>query len=488
MTEKERNERFREAWEGIEVPKPMRKSKKGSLDASTSAKVLANFERLLDIEHHPISVVLKQWFRYNEGCWCKVDRDTYKLQAWQAQPPDTASARRVRELLECMEAKHQLEEGRSLALCALRLDLEQPDKYYLINCKDRVVRLDIETNTVVDLLEHSSVYGFTVKLAGNYDPELLGKWEESDFYKKLVEVLPDPNDRKPWLHFFASALSIGTSFHCWMICVGAGLNGKSMMLKAIFDAFGADSCASLTIKQLCAEDNGKHLYQLANKLLNIAQEQHDEVVADSTVLKGIASQDVMQTAELYKPGYQMKPRCNLAFSTNNPIRFKNASHAEVRRTRLIHFGIDCSEVSNANDNIEGILAADASIVITKLISLLKEVRQLKELGRGGRISMAMLKQYNVQTDLIGEFIREAVEFGDQLITKTGDLHLAYRGLAKRFDRSYVEDESRFMTKLLLRKPGLRKVRLRQNGKLRYWYRGVGLTKLGRNLLTRGNML
>src|SRR5262249_61816028 len=106
----------------------------------------------------------------------------------------------------------------------------------LINCANTVVRLEIETNKVVGTLEHSAVYGFTVKLAGGYDLQLLARWNESTFYKKLKQVLPDSKDQELWLDYFASALSINSTFHNWLFCIGDGLNGKSMMLKAMHDA------------------------------------------------------------------------------------------------------------------------------------------------------------------------------------------------------------------------------------------------------------
>jgi P4 family phage/plasmid primase-like protien len=460
---------------------PSRKPKKGQQDTSNGAKVLTLFEQRLELKEKPIACVGPKWYRYRNGCSRPIERETFNQLAWAVQSPDSANSRKTKELLSAIEQKYGIGEGGKMCHCAMRLDLEYPEKYYLINCGNQVVRVSRESGTV-SLLPWHPDYRFTTQLAGCFRPELIALWEHSLFYEKLCEVLPDKADRHLLLDMFASSLWYDNRFEVVLFCIGNGLNGKGMLINTLCHAFGGETISSLTIKQICGQDNGKHLFELEHKLLNVATELSDEIIPDSQVLKSIASREKIRISRMYQNGIDIEPRCVGVFLTNNPPRLRNGTNGDCRRMRYIVFDQDCSRAKNANDKIMERLQEERDLILTYLISRLARLATLPEMSRGGEVSEAELRTFVARNNMVGEFVREALDWPVEQSLTRDDIWLGYQRYASLHEVK-VSSKEKFFRQLYQRYPEMKKfnTQLRQNGRRRYVLRGVGWTELGRNL-------
>jgi hypothetical protein len=81
----------------------------------------------------------------------------------------------------------------------------------------------------IELLEANSHHGFTAAQSIEWGP----KAEMPIFSKVLIEALPDPQDREPFLDVLATALIPDCRYEAALVCRGEASTGKSTVIAPI---------------------------------------------------------------------------------------------------------------------------------------------------------------------------------------------------------------------------------------------------------------
>jgi putative DNA primase/helicase len=114
-----------------------------------------------------------------------------------------------------------------------------------------------------------------------------------------------------------------------LVLLGAGGEGKSVILNAITRFIGLDNVSHVSLKQLT--DNQFGLSRVHNKLVNICGDLSSEAIRNDGVFKSLTGHDPMQAERKHKDPFEFFPFCKLLFSANHLPASRAGGHAWWRR-------------------------------------------------------------------------------------------------------------------------------------------------------------
>lgn len=119
--------------------------------------------------------------------------------------------------------------------------------------------------------------------------------------KRVFAVISDWLDSDEEAHallrHLATALAPGWTAVKYVLLLGEGRNGKSLLLKMLQHVFGWDNCSNVTRQQIA--EKSPVVTQLNGKLLNIVFDGHAEYLKDSGAEKTLIAGEVYPIRELY---------------------------------------------------------------------------------------------------------------------------------------------------------------------------------------------
>ncbi|MFA6450909.1 MAG: phage/plasmid primase, P4 family [bacterium] len=223
------------------------------------------------------------------------------------------------------------------------------------------------------LLPHDEKYLSTIRLPYNFNPEAkCPRWVQF-----VNEALPDDSVARDFLQeFMGLCLFPITKFHVFLILVGSGGNGKSVVLHVLKHLVGVQNCSFLRIDEIGMPHKG---IKLMNMLVNMATENEAKIVKDTALLKQIAAGDEEITdSEKFKPAVAFIPFTRLIFSSNNMMKFSDTSPGFRQRLRVISFDKVFRNTPKDNKNLKFELVAEEREGILQWC--LEGYKRLKERG------------------------------------------------------------------------------------------------------------
>jgi P4 family phage/plasmid primase-like protien len=170
-------------------------------------------------------------------------------------------------------------------------------------------------------------------------------WE--DFLK---QALPDESMRDTLQEWFGYNLIVDTSFEKFVILVGEGANGKTVICLVLKEVLGEYNCSAVPLESF----NPIRTFPLAvtlGKLANIVPEMGDIDKTGEGVVKQFVSGEPINVERKHRDPFSMTPTARLTFSTNVLPRFSDRSDGLWRRLLLIQFNNQISDESKQNKNL-----------------------------------------------------------------------------------------------------------------------------------------
>ena len=137
----------------------------------------------------------------------------------------------------------------------------------------------------------------------------------------ITEWLDSEEEAHSLLHHLASALSPGWSAVKYVLLLGEGRNGKSLLLKMVQALFGRANCSNVTRQQI--SEQSPVVTELNGKLMNIVFDGQKQYLKDSGAEKTLIAGEpfpirklyestptVVQTNALFVEGLQEEPKSN----------------------------------------------------------------------------------------------------------------------------------------------------------------------------------
>lgn len=117
-------------------------------------------------------------------------------------------------------------------------------------------------------------------------------------FSVIAEWLDSEEEAHALLRHFATALAPGWSAVKYVLLLGEGRNGKSLLLKMLQAVFGWDNVSNVTRQQIA--EQSPVVCELNGKLLNIVFDGRAEYVKDSGLEKSLIAGEVVPIRRLYE--------------------------------------------------------------------------------------------------------------------------------------------------------------------------------------------
>lgn len=174
----------------------------------------------------------------------------------------------------------------------------------------------------------------TTQIPVAYDPNATApKFEH--FLEQIFEGDPDRSEkRQALLELIGYTLMSHARHEKFAILIGAGANGKSVLLSVLYALVGPENVAGVQPSNFDNRFQRAHLHQ---KLANIVTElRQGEVIADAE-LKAITSGEPATVEHKHKDPFVMRPFATCWFGTNHMPHTRDFSEALFRRAAILTF-------------------------------------------------------------------------------------------------------------------------------------------------------
>lgn len=458
---------FDAAAEGLLVSNKKNTTRRGKEGVSQTVRY---YEQLV-LRLGKIKCTEKEWFIYQPklGIWQLRKKESLFPAAIDVINREQQNSKLSAELLNFTWQKSQLQEGEKL-YGAIRYD-EDPN-YFLIKCPSRILKIHSRTGDIVEGPKFHSKWNFTSSLGVDYNPNATCPI----FLQTLKQIQPDKLDRILLMNFSALILVPHSKHECALLCIGEGLNGKGVFWDAIENVLGEENVTHVTLSQICHNDR-KHVHRMKRALLNNSTETDSRKIFETTALKQIISGEKVATDQIYQEGYEMQTNCKIASNQNNVPSFAGGSNAEPRRFKIVYFGQDFTATKDMN--LRDHLKIEGEGILKLIISRLKIVLGLTDIGYGGKASRQMHSNFTIRNNPVKAFVDCCMN----LNPPPGSYELrdsvwkAYREFAEDNNiRIDYETKDETFKRMYQYKPELRSKQIRRmiNGQQRYVINGVKL--------------
>lgn len=155
------------------------------------------------------------------------------------------------------------------------------------------------------------------------------------FFSILNRILPHLDDQKMLQCWFGYHLFDTVSYGKFLILIGSGANGKSVVLKVLRLFLGSENVSAVPIESF----NNKRTFAVAEtygKLANIYDEMSSKEI-DEAFIKNYVTGGQIQAERKYAHPFTFIPTAKLTFSTNVMPEIKDRSDGFWRRSLILEF-------------------------------------------------------------------------------------------------------------------------------------------------------
>lgn len=236
-------------------------------------------------------------------------------------------------------------------------------------------------------------------------------WDENakspTFEKYLHDIFRDDEDRAEKIQFVIEWLGLclipDTSFEKFVVCVGEGGNGKSVLLKLMPELVGLENVYSAPIERL---GNRRALAELDGKLLLTSSEINENTVMDDGILKQIVSGDAIEAERKYEHPFTFVPYTRIMLATNHLPKLQDVTHAFFRRLVMLKFNRNFT-ADEMDLDLSTKLRAELSGIFAMAVNGLRSL-QVRGQFIVPKSSITASKQYREDSDTIRMFADEAL--------------------------------------------------------------------------------
>lgn len=228
------------------------------------------------------------------------------------------------------------------------------------------------------------------------------------FDKFLHDVFRDDMDRDVKIQFIIEWMGLclipETKYEKFVVCVGEGGNGKSVLLKLMPELVGHENVYSSPIQRL---GNRRALAELDGKLLLTSSEINENTVMDDGILKQIVSGDTVEGERKYEHPFTFTPYARIMLATNHLPKLRDVTHAFFRRLVMIKFNRNFT-IDEMDMNLIEKLKTELAGIFTMILTGLHELQK-----RGHFVvpqsSVKASSQYLEDSDTIKKFANETLQ-------------------------------------------------------------------------------
>ncbi len=215
----------------------------------------------------------------------------------------------------------------------------------LISFKNGIFDLERYMKGKSPLLPHTSDFFVFNSLPYDYNSKA-----KCPIWREFVnDVLPDQSVADLLQEWVGFGMIPETSLHKFLLMVGAGANGKSVVCTVMKELYGRENISAVALEQF-SPTRTFPLYAMVNKIANIVEEIGDVDKVAEDILKNIVAGGEMTIEQKGRDAILAKFRTKLTFATNVVPRFRDRSDGTWRRVIFIPFTVQTIDPKKQNKN------------------------------------------------------------------------------------------------------------------------------------------
>lgn len=206
------------------------------------------------------------------------------------------------------------------------------------------------------LLPHEREHYRTTQIPIEYDPTATAP----RFNQFMEEAFAGDADAKEKRRALLELIGYSLMAHCnhekFVILVGTGANGKSVLLSVLEALLGSHNVSGVQPSQFDRTFQRAHMH---GKLANIVTEVKQGEMIDDASLKGIVSGEPTTVEHKFKDPFVMRPFATCWFGTNHMPHTRDFSDALFRRALVVEFNNTFKpELGNCDPQLKNKLMAE----------------------------------------------------------------------------------------------------------------------------------
>tara|TARA_R110002049_G_scaffold309283_1_gene520075 strand:+ start:3876 stop:5417 length:1542 start_codon:yes stop_codon:yes gene_type:complete len=286
------------------------------------------------------------------------------------------------------------------------------------------------------LKPHNRENYLTSQLNAAYDPEATAP----RFMQFLNEVFKGDDDADDkitvLLQMMAYSLLQNCKYESFILLIGSGANGKSVLLEVLRALVGNKSASAVQPSQF---DNKFQRGHLEGKLVNIVTEISEGHEIKDAELKAIVSGELTTAERKFQPPFEFQPYSTCWFGTNHMPHTRDFSDALFRRAIILTF--NNSFYGKARDpklkeKLVNELSGILNMSLTALTQLFKDGAFVEP-----ESSQEAKRQWRVEADQVAQFTEEYCQVSAESQETSQELYNAYddwandAGISRRLNRN-----------------------------------------------------
>jgi len=223
-----------------------------------------------------------------------------------------------------------------------------------------------------------------------------------------------------------------TSFRTAVFLYGAGSNGKSMFLDAIRLLFG-DGLISIPLHRITDRFTTSYLQ---NKLINICGDIDAKYIADTGIVKGIITGDVLHAEYKQGKSFDFIPVARLMFSTNSLPPVSDKTHGWYSRWKYVKFPNTFEVNPTYKIEYDRLFAQEKSGILNWALKGLIRLKEHNKWTYSENMKMSEI-EYRSENDNVAAFLDDYVEQAEYSgnskdAIPTGVLHKCYKSWIEEY--------------------------------------------------------
>lgn len=243
----------------------------------------------------------------------------------------------------------------------------------------------------------------------------------NQFLREVFEGDPDAEEKALLLwQLVGYTLLPTTRFEKFVILVGNGANGKSVLLEVLAALLGNDSVAGVAPDKL---DNAFQRAYLHGKLANIVTEIAQGAIINDSALKAITSGELSTAEHKYRSPFTFRPYATCWFATNHMPHTRDFSDALFRRACLLTFN-QTFKGERCDPRLKDTLLEELPGILNAALNAIGDVLMGGSFAEPASM-MEARHEWRLEADQALQFIEECCHMGDGEIEKS-QLYLRYK--------------------------------------------------------------
>ena len=356
------------------------------------------------------------WTWNNTGVWAKLEDRSLKQKIQDVIPQFIEPVTRT------------LVDG----VCELiKNEVHKPDHEFNIagtesvNCLNGELVLDEFLDSWI-LEEHKREHYRTTQIPIKYDEHA----KAPQFLKFMSDVFSGDDDKDEKIKAILEMMGYSLMAHCrhekFVILIGTGANGKSVLLSILEALCGFKNVAGVQPSKFASPFQRGHLF---GKLTNIVTETEQGQIIDDAALKAITTGELTTVENKYQDPFEIKPFATCWFGTNHMPHTKDFSDALFRRALVVKFNNTFKpELGNCDPLLKEKLLSELQGILTlSLNSYAEAVAKGFTVPESSKIAR---QEWRKEADQAVQFIDECTENNEYGVVSKRELFKCYQWWAE----------------------------------------------------------